>query len=83
MKYYQQILLREGETHQILFAGRIYKIDTSYDPDLKQMNNDNIKLLSDLENKSAKIGLDIVSISTAEDYVDPLMKFFKKRGKKY
>ena len=64
-------------------TGSMFWIDTSYDPDLKQMNNDNIKLLSDLENKSAKIGLDIVSISTAEDYVDPLMKFFKKRGKKY
>ena len=30
-----------------------------------------------------KIGLDIISISTTEDYVDPLMKFFKRRGKKY
>ena len=26
---YQQILLREGETHQILFSGRIYKIENS------------------------------------------------------
>ena len=64
-------------------TGSMFWIDTSYNPDLKQMNNDNIKLLSDLENKSAKIGLDIVSISTADDYVEPLMRFFKKRGKKY
>ena len=33
-KDYQQVIVREGETHQILFAGRIYKIDTSYDPQL-------------------------------------------------
>ena len=31
---YQQILLREGETHQILFSGRIYKIEKSYNPQL-------------------------------------------------
>tara|TARA_Y100001970_G_C14167539_1_gene822208 strand:+ start:631 stop:1506 length:876 start_codon:yes stop_codon:yes gene_type:complete len=64
-------------------TGSMFWIDTSYNPDLNQMNNDNIKSLNDLEKKSAKIGLDIVSISTTDDYVDPLMKFFKKRGKKY
>ena len=31
---YQQILLREGETHQILFVGRIYKVENSYNPQL-------------------------------------------------
>ena len=31
---YMQILVREGETHQILFSGRIYKIMTSFDPQL-------------------------------------------------
>ena len=64
-------------------TGSMFWIDTSYDPDLKQMNHENIKSLSELEKKSAKIGLDIVSISTADDYVEPLMRFFKKRGKKY
>ena len=47
------------------------------------MNNENIRSLVALEKESAKIGLDFISISTAEDYVDPLMKFFKRRGKKY
>ena len=28
-KDYQQVIVREGETHQILFAGRIYKIENS------------------------------------------------------
>ena len=64
-------------------TGSMFWIDTSFEPDLKQMNNNNIKFLVDLEKQSAKIGLDIISISTTEDYVDPLMKFFKRRGKKY
>ena len=64
-------------------TGSMFWIDTSFVPDLKQMNNNNIKSLVDLEKQSAKIGLDIISISTTEDYVDPLMKFFKRRGKKY
>ena len=63
--------------------GSKFWIDTSYGPELKKMNNENIKSLSDIEKESAKIGLDIVSISTADDYVEPLMRFFKKRGKKY
>ena len=64
-------------------TGSMFWIDTSFEPDLKQMNNNNIKSLVDLEKQSARIGLDIISISTTEDYVDPLMKFFKRRGKKY
>ena len=64
-------------------TGSMFWIDTSYDPDLKQMNTENNKVLSILEKKTSKIGLDFISISTAEDYVNPLMNFFKKRGKKY
>jgi len=64
-------------------TGSMFWIDTSYVPDLQKMNNENIGSFVALEKESAKIGLDFISISTAEDYVDPLMKFFKKRGKKY
>ena len=64
-------------------TGSMFWIDTSYVPDLQKMNNENIRSLVSLEKESAKIGLDFISISTAEDYVDPLMKFFKRRGKKY
>ena len=64
-------------------TGSKFWIDTSYSPELKKMNNENIKSLGNLEKESAKIGLDIVSISTSDDYVEPLMRFFKKRGKKY
>ena len=64
-------------------TGSMFWIDTSYVPDLQKMNNENIRSLVALEKESAKIGLDFILISTAEDYVDPLMKFFKRRGKKY
>ena len=64
-------------------TGSMFWIDTSYVPDLQKMNNENIRSLVALEKESEKIGLDFISISTAEDYVDPLMKFFKRRGKKY
>ena len=64
-------------------TGSMFWIDTSYAPDLQKMNNENIRSFVALEKESAKIGLDFISISTAEDYVDPLMKFFKRRGKKY
>ena len=64
-------------------TGSMFWIDTSYVPDLQKMNNENIRSFVALEKESPKIGLDFISISTAEDYVDPLMKFFKRRGKKY
>ena len=62
---------------------KMFWIDTSYGPDLKEMNTENNKTLIELKKKTSKIGLDFISISTGEDYIEPLMKFFKKRGKKY
>ena len=44
-------------------TGSMFWIDTSFEQDLKQMNNNNIKSLVDLEKQSAKIGLDIISVS--------------------
>ena len=35
------------------------------------------------EKKSKKIGFDIISINVQEDYVKPLMAFFKMRGNRY
>ena len=58
-------------------------IDASSTYDLNKMNNKNIDKLEHLEKSSKKIGLDLISISTAEDYVEPLLNLFKKRGKKY
>ena len=47
------------------------------------MNHKNIQSITNLEKDCMKIGLDIVSIPTNKDYVEPLMRFFKKRVKKY
>ncbi len=64
-------------------TGSKFWIDTSSDFDLKQMNEQNAQSIINLENECMKIGLDIISIPTDKDYVFPLMKFFKKRLKKY
>ena len=58
-------------------------IDASSTDVLNKMNNENIDKIKYLEKSSKKIGLDLISISTAEDYVEPLLNLFKKRGKKY
>ena len=58
-------------------------IDASSTDILNKMNNENIDKIKYLEKSSKKIGLDLISISTAEDYVEPLLNLFKKRGKKY
>ena len=47
------------------------------------MNEQNTQFITNLENDCIKIGLDIISIPTDSDYVNPLMKLFKKRLKKY
>ena len=64
-------------------TGSKFWIDTSSKDDLKQMNEQNTRFIINLENDCMKIGLDIISIPTNKDYVNPLMKFFKKRLKKY
>ena len=63
-------------------TGVNFWIDTSNKQVLKQMNDSNIKKTNEFYKSTKKMGLDIVPISTSEDYVEPLMKFFKKRGKK-
>ena len=64
-------------------TGSKFWIDTSSEADLKQMNEQNAQSIINFENECIKIGLDIISIPTDKDYVNPLMKFFKKRLKKY
>ena len=46
------------------------------------MNDLNTKKTNEFYKSTQKMGLDIIPISTSEDYVEPLMRFFKKRGKK-
>lgn len=63
-------------------TGVKFWIDTSNDHYLKQMNDSNTKKTNEFYKTTQKMGLDIIPISTSEDYVEPLMRFFKKRGKK-
>ena len=63
-------------------TGSVFWIDTSNYSDLKNMNDSNRKKMDSFLKRTKKSGIDIVSISTSTDYIEPLMKFFKKRGKK-
>ena len=63
-------------------TGSVFWIDTSNYSDLKNMNESNRKKVDNFLKRTKKSGIDIVSISTSNDYIEPLMKFFKKRGKK-
>ena len=62
--------------------GSVFWIDTSDRTDLKNMNDSNRNKIDIFLKKSKKTGIDIIPISTSTDYIEPLMKFFKKRGKK-
>ena len=63
-------------------TGSVFWIDTSNYSDLKNMNDSNRKKVDSFLKRTKKSGIDIVSISTSNEYIEPLMKFFKKRGKK-
>lgn len=63
-------------------TGVSFWIDTSNKHFLKQMNDSNLKKTNEFYKSTQKMGLDIVPVSTSEDYVEPLMKFFRKRGKR-
>ena len=63
-------------------TGSVFWIDTSNHSDLKNMNDSNRKKVDSFLKQTKKSGIDMVSLSTSNDYIEPLMKFFKKRGKK-
>tara|TARA_B100000287_G_scaffold330192_1_gene314816 strand:+ start:1285 stop:2160 length:876 start_codon:yes stop_codon:yes gene_type:complete len=64
-------------------TGEMFWIDTTSKEAIKELENE-IKLKQSKFSKNAKkIGFDLISISTDEDFVDPLMAFFKKREKRY
>ena len=63
-------------------SGDTFWVDTTNHIELKRMNDMNRKNNEELFNTSKKLGIDIIPISTSENYIDPLMKFFKKRGEK-
>ena len=63
-------------------TGEMLWVDTSSKKMLQQLKKEvSIKQLN-FEKKLRKFGIDLVAISTDEDFVDPLLSFFKSREKK-
>ena len=54
-------------------------IDTSSQKSMKQLRKEICIKQSKLRKEIKKSGIDLISISTDEDFVDPLMSFFKSR----
>ena len=57
-------------------------INTSRYQDRIDYNNTFNNRISELQSQCKKIKFDIISISTQEDYVEPLMDFFRRREKR-
>ena len=64
-------------------TGEMLWIDTSSKKMMKELKDEiSVKQLN-FKNKMRKFGIDLVSISTDKDFVDPLLSFFKTREKRY
>ena len=64
-------------------TGEMFWIDTT-SPSAMKILEDEIKLRQlKFSNNAKKFGFDLIPISTDEDFVEPLMSFFKKREKRY
>lgn len=64
-------------------TGEMLWIDTSSKKMMKELKDEiSVKQL-DFKKKMRKFGIDLVSISTDKDFVDPLLSFFKSREKRY
>ena len=64
-------------------TGEMFWIDTASDSAMKKLEHAIKTKQSKFSKNAKKIGFDLIPISTDEDFVDPLMSFFKKREKRY
>ena len=62
-----------------LETGETFWIDTSSQKSMKQLRKEIGIKQSNFRKEIKKSGIDLISISTDEDFVDPLMSFFKSR----
>ncbi|MFL3014952.1 MAG: hypothetical protein ACJZ2B_04050 [Candidatus Neomarinimicrobiota bacterium] len=63
-------------------SGSSFWIDTSSNREMEKLES---KIQSDFDafqNKAKKIGFDIISVATDQDFVEPLISLFRKRDKR-
>ena len=70
------VKVRDSET------GESFWIDTSSNKDMEELKKQIESKFDQLNKNAKKIGFDLISISTNEDFVDPLLKLFKRREKR-
>ncbi|MCM8536542.1 MAG: DUF58 domain-containing protein [Lentisphaeraceae bacterium] len=70
-----RILMEDAETHQFSFFNSSAR-------EKKLLQERSEKLIERNKEICRKAGVDLIHIETGEDYVQPLMNFFKKRGAK-
>jgi len=70
------VKVRDPET------GESFWIDTSSNKDMEKLKKQIESKYDQLNKNAKKIGFDLISISTNEDFVDPLLKLFKRREKR-
>ena len=63
-------------------TGSAFWIDTSSEKALKELRNQLATTQTKFEKESRSIGFDLISISTNEDFVEPLLSLFKMREKR-
>ena len=70
------VKVRDPET------GESFWIDTSSNKNMEELKKQIESKFDQLNKNAKKIGFDLISISTNEDFVDPLLKLFKRREKR-
>ena len=70
------VKVRDPET------GESFWIDTTSNKDMEELKKQIESKFDQLNKNAKKIGFDLISISTNEDFVDPLLKLFKRREKR-
>ena len=64
-------------------TGEAFWIDSSSKEPRDRLKKEIIHKTESFKKKTIKTGLDLIPISTDQDYVDPLMSFFRLREKRY
>ena len=63
-------------------TGGVFWVDTNSKKAMRRLNIETKKKQSNFIKNTKKNGVDLISISTEEDFVEPLLSFFKRREKR-